>query len=251
MTAPRNITECLVGIASLSECDRKLLQTLEPERCHYPRNSVVFRQGDPSDQLLVVESGQSFTCRYLEDGRRQIIDIHFPGDVIGLDELSQPHHLSDLTTMTDASFLHYDKAEVITLFAWSPGLSLLLFQVVSRGQALLKERMVGLTRHCALQRVAHFLLEVRLRAFRGDIPGAQITVEDRVGYDTRLKPPTVLRIPHNVIADALGLSIVHVSRILAQLREKGLIGSSGHAITLVDLNGLKTVAGWHTADLAL
>ncbi len=261
MTLPGSITDCFILASSLSDRDGRLLDELVPERRQYPKNSLVFRQGGASDQLLVVEKGLSFTYRHLEDGSRQIIDIHFPGEIIGLDELSQPRHRSGLMTMTDAAFLDYDKVEVVRLFSRSPTLSRLLLDMVSRGQALLTERMVGLARHSALQRVAHFLLEVQYRVTRAKAPGivarapkaTEPSGKEYNGseHNGQLKPQNMLRIPQTVIADALGLSIVHVNRVLRQLRERGLIGSCGHGITLVDIEGLRDVAGWKPGDLWL
>jgi CRP/FNR family transcriptional regulator len=248
MTSQRSITNCLVGVSKLPPQDRALLNKLVPRRIRHSRNSVVFRQAERFNHLLVVEEGQSFTCRYLDDGSRQIIDIHFPGDIIGLDGLSQNEHRSELVAMTDSSFLLYDKADVVDLFAWSPALSRLLFDVVSQGQAILTERMVDMVRHSALQRVAAFLLEFQHRAYHGyrtNTPWGSPPAERQPGSSN------VFRIPHPIIADSLGVSIVHVSRVLAQLRERGLIGSCGHAITVLDPDGLRLVADWRSDHLRL
>lgn len=231
----------------LSEDERLLLTEIKPQRLHFKKDSVVFREEEPANYFLLVKEGICFNHRHLEDGRRQIMDLYFPGEVIALGELSRVCHVSGLTTFTDAVILAYDKADIKEKFSRTARLSRLCIELISREQAILTERLVGIARHSAKQRIAFFLLEVNQRlsptsniiqnqekaALSPDLPSASLGgLRNLVG------------IPQVLIADALGLSIVHVNRVLRQLREAGCINIGSQGIELLDVDALKVAAGW-------
>lgn len=251
MVSQAGLYACFKDADSLQEEERQQLVDLASERLTCARDDVILREGEPSNGLFVVEDGLCFTQRFLEDGTRQIIDIHFPGEIIGLDQLSQPHHRNGLAALTDAALVAYDKLSVMKLFTGSPALAHLLLNMVSHGQAILTERIVGLSRHGALRRVAHLLLEILYRGGYANPIGVRslkkLSEEESEQATRDLQSPLTFRIPQTVIADTLGLSFVHVSRVLRQLREKELISTHGHGITLIDVDGLKGIAGMDPA----
>jgi len=245
----RELINALAGnveyVADLSEPEQQILNEVEPQHLHFGRGDVVFREGEPSHFFLLVEQGVCFNHRHLEDGSRQIIDLFFPGEVVALGELSSSVHGSGLTTFSAATILAYDKQDIKERFSRSPALSRLFIELISQEQANLTERLVGVSRHSARQRVAHFLLEVYFRSSRA------------LGYRARAALPTcsvsqgngeaqvnLVSIPQVLIADALGLSVVHVNRVLRLFREEGLIRTQSHGIEILDLEGIKSVAGW-------
>lgn len=235
---------------TLKEHDRQQLAELASERLTCTKDNVILREGEPSNGIFVVAEGLCYTHRYLEDGTRQIVDIHFPGEIIGLDQLSQPRYLSGLHALTDVVLYVYDKLSVMQLFTASPALARLLLNMVSQGQAILTERIISLSRHGAQRRVAHLLLEILHRGGESNPLGhkqfRKVSVQEAELASGSLHPPLTFRIPQTVIADTLGLSFVHVSRVLRQLREKGLITTRGNGITLIDVDGLRAIAGMGT-----
>lgn len=234
--------------------DRELLIVNGLGRCssHYPKNSIVFREDEPSEHFYMVEEGVCFTHRHLENGSRQIIEIHFPGEIVALDELSRSDHGSGLTTLSDCVLTAYNKMEVTQVFCQSPVLSRLFINMISREHANLTERLVGLARYCARQRTAHFLLEIRHRIERSKRirqrgpRRASGKVQD-IREPTR-QAPNVVRLPQAVIADALGLSVVHVSRVLGQFRDEGYVDLSRPGITLIDTEALNGIAGLNSRN---
>ncbi|MGM0569836.1 Crp/Fnr family transcriptional regulator [Marinobacter sp.] len=238
---------CFEDADTLPPLDRQQLVELSSERLVCPKDEIILREGEPAHGLFVVERGLCYTQRFLEDGTRQIIDVHFPGEIIGLDQLSQPLHLSGLAAMTDTALFMYNKLSVMHLFTGSPALARLLLNMVSRGQAIMTERIVGLARHGALRRIAHFLLEILHRGGYANPIGVRalrkIPADQADQANRGLQSPLTFRIPHNVIADTLGLSIVHVSRVLRQLREQDMISTQNQGITLMDVDGLRDIAG--------
>lgn len=247
MVSHAGLYACFKHADTLGERERQRLVELESERLTRARDDVILREGEPAHGLLVVEEGLCYSQRILEDGTRQIIDIHFPGEIIGLDQLSQPQHLNGLTALTDTALFSYDRSSVMQLFTGSPTLARLLLNMVSHGQAILTERIVGLSRHGAIRRVAHFLLEILHRGGHANPIGVtslqKIPEHQANESGNALQSPLTFRIPQTVIADTLGLSFVHVSRVIRQLREKELISTRNNAITLMDVDGLRSIAG--------
>lgn len=234
-------------VSSLSDSDRLILNGLKPQKLQFDKNTVVFREGEPANHFLLVERGVCFSHRHLENGSRQIIDLYFPGEVVALGELSKFHHTSGLMTLSDTVLAAYDKTRITRNFSRSPVLSRLFIDMISQEQANLTDRLVGLTRYNARQRIAYFLLEIRFRANRARQlqPGLRRGVgAKRLIPKPALWPPNMVRIPQVLIADSLGLSIVHVNRVLRQLRQQGCIATCGQGIVLLDVEALEAIAEW-------
>lgn len=249
----RALVQALCGYvefgSSLSDEEQLLMNNLHPQRLEFDKNTVVFREGEPANHFLLVEKGICYTHRHLEDGTRQIIDFYFPREVIALGELSKTFHTAGLITQSETIIAAYDKDEITQEFSRSPELSRLFINMISEAQANLTERLVGLTRFSARQRMAHFLLEVDFRQKRADRAEARdfpCKLEPAVLFEKSRQSSGVVKIPQVMIADSLGLSIVHVNRILRQLREENCIATHGHGIELLDIATLRKIAGWAT-----
>jgi len=246
---PRELVKAVVGniecVSDLSEEEEALLNEIKPQHQGFKEGSVIFREGEPSNHFLLVKAGICYNHRHLEDGRRQIIDLFFPGEVVALGELSCVVHASGLTAYSDCDLLAYDKAVVKDRLSGSPTLSRLFIELISKEQVNLTNRLVGAARHSARQRVAHFLVEVQYRYRRGEAHTSP-PMAQAAGAETRPAPKCVplVGIPQILIADALGLSVVHVNRVFRQFRDEGLIRRDGQGGELADLEGLKIAAGW-------
>lgn len=247
----RALIQALCGYAefgsSLSKVEQLLINNLHPQMLEFDKNTVVFREGEPANRFLLVKKGICFTHRHLEDGSRQIIDFYFPREIVSLGELSKAHHTAGLMTLSETVLAAYDKDEITQEFSGSPELSRLFINMISEAQANLTERLIGLTRYPARQRMASFLLEVDSRQRRADDPGGRdLPGKDREAaqLETLSRSSSLVKIPQMMIADSLGLSIVHVNRILRQLREEDCIATRGHGIELLNMAALKEIARW-------
>ena len=207
------------------------------------KDEVLFTEGCAADHVYVVKSGLCFSYRNLEDGRRQIIDLAFPGDFAGLEALTQSSFVSGFAALTAAQLVAYPVADFTERCYAEPALSRTLVECIAREQSILTKRLVGVAHTSASQRIAHFLLEVRVRALTS-LKLQPLKNGDACHF---LAPDTGdfhLKLPQAVIADTLGLSIVHVSRTLSKLKEEGLIDQSSTGMRYRDLEGLKTIAVW-------
>lgn len=204
---------------------------------------VLFSEGDEVEHVYVVRSGLCYRYRYLKDGRRQIVDLTFPGDFIGLEALTQATFVSSLTALTPARVTAYSVKEFIQRCHADPPLVRMLLEWMARGHSILTKRLVGGAHGSASQRIAHLLLEIRLRALYS-IQLTPIEKDAETPFLGADENELNLKIPQAIIADTLGLSIVHVSRTLASLREEGLIEQSATGLRYRNLEGLKDLALW-------
>lgn len=202
-----------------------------------------YRERDSAENVYIVRHGLCFSYRYSEEGRRQIIDLAFPGDFLGLEALTQEHFVSSVSALTRAELVAYPVGDFTRQCYAKPALSRVLVECIAREQAVLTKRLVGVAHSPASQRIAHFLLEVRVRALRSASLHPMYT-DERDRSLVTASGDFRIRLPQAMVADILGLSIVHVSRIMTRLKEGGLIKEASTGIHYCDLDGLKGVAMW-------
>jgi CRP-like cAMP-binding protein len=172
--------------------------------------------GGPAPRTAIILSGWACETRILLDGRRQIFSFLTPGDVIEILPRSRQglHATLALTRLdiVDADAMIRDEAKL-----GCPGLALEIQRAKRRRQDRLFDHVVRLGRQTAYERVVHILLELHERL-------------DAVG----LAKAGSFRVPltQEHLADALGLSLVHVNRTIQQLRANGLIEIRSGTVTL-------------------
>lgn len=215
--------------AELEPEDEELIASLEKSPRSVSAETVVCREGDTAKAFYTVMRGWLYSYRDLADGTRQVLDIYVPGDVIGLREFAFSNRLTGVVALTDAEICEFPKSRMAEVFNHSMLLSSLIFAIAAREQAVLLERLVNLGRRSALQKVAHFSLEMFARLKRTNIY-----------TDNQFRMP----LPQHVLGDALGLSAVHVSRTFSELKEEGLMVRQGSTILIPDFERLKEFAGF-------
>ena len=161
-------------------------------------------------------SPSGWVCSYKmqPDGTRQIVDFQVPGDFLGLRSVllrTSDHSFEPIVTIEAAEVL---KSDLLAAFAQTPRLAMAILWAVSRDEAMVVEHLVGIGRREADARMAHFLLELGSRL-------ALVGIGGKEGYECPLT--------QYHLADTLGLSAVHVNRVLRQLRESGRGDLSGRA----------------------
>lgn len=224
----------LERLGPLSDAERGVLEALPLDVRRVGAGRDLVREGDRPSNCLVLLEGFAHRYRALEDGRRQIMAFHVAGDMPDLTSLltrRMDHGIAALTPVLVAPVPH------ATVLEWTerhPRLGRLLWQDTLLDGAIFREWVVNVGRRTAYQRVAHLLCELvtRLRALglardHGcDLPVTQVE-----------------------LADATGLSPVHVNRVLQELRGDGLIEPRGRVLVALDWEGLKRAGGFDPAYL--
>ncbi|MGT2485083.1 Crp/Fnr family transcriptional regulator [Methylobacterium oryzae CBMB20] len=202
----------LDSIARLTDPDREALLDLPHTVRNLPARHDIVRFGDrPSHSCLVL---QGWVYRYaaLSEGGRQILSFYIAGDLPDLQSLHlhrMDHNLATLTSCVVALIAHEDLRQVLLS---NPGLAATLWRDSLIDSAHYRERITSLGRRQALGRVAHLFCELYLR-------------QKAVGLARGLSCPLAPK--QSELADALGLTSVHLNRVLRTLRGQGLVTLSG------------------------
>lgn len=160
------------------------------------------------------------------DGLRQITAIHIPGDMANLHSVVQPQATSALQALSVATILRVPHEAVRAATARFPAIAEALWRDCMVDSALLSKWVVNVGRRDARSRIAHLLCEMA----------------------TRLEPQTerssftfAFAVTQFQLADAAGLTGVHVNRVLRSLREQGLADVRGREVRVLDWRGLAAV----------
>jgi CRP-like cAMP-binding protein len=185
--------------------------------------------GEHKEEGYVVLDGWAARYKSLPDGRRQILSFLAPGDILGLFAVVSPYATTGVVCISNVTVAHFQPSAMIELLGGAPRLGAALAWVAAREQEILGEHLVSVGRRTARERVAHLFLELwaRLRV-RGLVNGQRIVVP----------------LTQTVIADTLGLSVVHVNRTLKQLAREGLLEVDRERAVIHDLTRLQALAGF-------
>jgi CRP-like cAMP-binding protein len=227
----------LTQFSDFSEEDRRLINELTSERQkHYNAREDIIREGEHSDDIHVVLIG--LACRYkiLENGSRQIMAFLVPGDpcdseIFILDEMD--HSIGTLAPSLVAS-VSGDRMKELLLNR--PSIALAFWWNTLQDEGVLRERIIDEGRRDAYARIGFLIYEifVRMRAV-GEVD------------DKKFEFP----VTQVDLADATGLTPVHVNRMLKQLREENLLAIEGKTWTVLDPEGLRKAAHYEASYLHL
>ena len=198
----------LSAFVQLSEIELAVLSNLHMRRRSCIAGRDLVHQGQSGQSAYILASGWVCSYKVLADGTRQIVDFQIPGDFLGLRSVlfrTADHNIEPVTTVEVSEVLASD---LMVAFVSTPRLATAVLWAASRDEAMVVEHLVSIGRRDALERTAHFLLELGARL-------KLVGLATKAGYACPLS--------QYMLGDALGLSAVHVNRVLRQLREDGLL----------------------------
>lgn len=196
----------------------------------------IVREGDrPTESSLLLDG---FAARYkiVSNGRRQISALHVAGDFIDLHSFllkTMDHGVLALTTCRIAHVPHTTLEKITDEY---PHLTRMLWLNTLIDGAIHREWLTAMGRLSATAHMAHLICELFLR----------LKAVGRTEGDTIQLPITQAE-----LGDTLGLSTVHVNRVLQELRKEGLIRFQGDALTILDWERLKKVGEFTSTYLSL
>jgi CRP-like cAMP-binding protein len=235
--APRPIDPVLRrlrALATLSDSDQDLIRNLSERRERHVSGEELIAEGQIARRPRFVVSGWACRQRVLPDGRRQIFGFALPGDGLGICAKPAPPALCSVVALTALETVDAEPVTEAAQDGHSPALARALGAAEILEETLLLDHMVRLGRQTAYERVAHFLLELQTRL---EIAG--------LGDMQRFPLP----LTQEILADALGLSIVHVNRTLQQLRRERLIELRSGVAILLQRDLLATIADYRPAGV--
>ncbi len=233
-TAQSPLTRKLGNFVALSDGELEVLASLHRRRRSFVAGRDLVHQGQTHQAAYILAEGWVCSYKLLRDGTRQIVDFQIPGDFLGLRSVlfrTADHNVEPVTAVEASEVLESDLLQV---FATTPRLATAVLWAASRDEAMVVEHLVGIGRRNALERTAHFLLEL----------SARLTLVGRGTRDGFACP-----LSQYMLADALGLSSVHINRVLRVLREDALLTFQKGHVTIHDFDGLVDLADFDRSYL--
>lgn len=184
-------------------------------------------RGNGKDQVIFVAVGSTKLVAHASQGREQIVAFHFAGDLVLVP--ARGAHSYSLCALQDCELIYFPADRFFKLARHESGMTEEVLERSMRALARCREKTISLGRKTAQERLASFLVTM---AERFGVP--------RDAKDCELDLPMSRR----DIADSLGLTIETVSRQLGELREAGLVETSGRSkVRLRNLPKLNLCAG--------
>jgi CRP/FNR family transcriptional regulator len=212
---------------SLRLGDVALLRAMSGKLATFAAGRQIKVTGDRGNLVYRVRTGWLARTRNLSDGRRQIVTICLPGDLAGVESLflaRQPDSIECLSQVTvnviDVPALR-QLVESNAAVAWR-----VMYQLV-QNELRLYDSVTGLGRGSAEERIAFMLLDFHKRLHR-----VELCPRDTFGFP----------MSQQEIGDYLGLTVVHVNRMLRRLREAGSATVRNGVVVIHDISGLRDMA---------
>ncbi|HFQ13626.1 MAG TPA: fumarate/nitrate reduction transcriptional regulator Fnr [Gammaproteobacteria bacterium] len=216
----------------LAEGDLDKLDRIIKRRRPVEKGEYLYRIGDPFTSLYAVRSGSLKTYTSTRDGRDQIISLHLPGELMGLDAIGKDQHTCSAMALETTSVceLPYERLESLSLEI--PGLQHHLLSLMSEEIRHDQCHMTVLARLPVDSRLASFLINLSERYRARGFSAVEFN----------------LSMSRNDIANLLGMAVETVSRLFTQFQEQGLLEVERKHIKILDYDSLQAMHN-HCGDL--
>lgn len=205
-------TECplrrLELFAPASRDELELLQDLKLAEQVMPAGADLILEHADNTPLYTLLSGWAIRYKTLDDGRRQILAILMPGDFVGLQQRMTDAASHGVQALTEVRLCRFARDTLWRLHRDLPTLGYGITWLSANDHALVDDNLLNVGRRTALERTAALLLSLHVRALAHEPDGCAIGVH--------------YPLTRQHVADALGLSLVHVHRTMRELRARGL-----------------------------
>ena len=198
--------------------------------------TYIVREGDRAEECCVLLSGFVYRHKVVADGARQILSVHFDGDVIDLQNSLLRRADHSIQALTRAQVALVPRQAILDLCERRPAIAHALWVETLVDASISREWIANVGRRSARQRIAHLLCELALR-------------QESIGLCRR--PSCLWPMTQEQVGDATGLTSVHVNRILQGLRADRLISTAKRTVTILDRTDLQDEGDFDPAYLHL
>lgn len=219
----------LNSLADLSAADVAALEKVTANPREYQPRQDVIREGDETGPMFVVLEG--WACRYkiLPNGSRQIMAFLMPGDACDLHNrllVQMDHSIQAITKAIIATVARDDMERLVDKHR---NIARAMYSAQLVDQGIMRAWIVSMGRRNSTERVAHLMCELYLRAHT-------LGLNDGDAF--------ALPISQLVLADALGMTAVHINRVLKELRLAGTMALNRGSVCILDPVKLVQIAGF-------
>jgi CRP-like cAMP-binding protein len=199
----------------------------------YARGETIVEAGDRASHLHLISTGWAARSIALKDGSRQITDFLLAGDFCDLSSLA-PGPSDHVVALTAVTAVLIDRRALLTAMEAHPRLTVAIMNLAFAEQTILRAWLVCFGLRDRLRHIAHLLSELHERLRRVGLAG-----------DDSFEAPLTQRI----LADATGMSTVHINRTLQALRLEGAIAWRRQRLEILKPQRLREIADFDPAYL--
>lgn len=221
---------------TLSDRDRDAVAALPLVERELAATAYIVREGERPSRCVFLLSGFTYRQKLTSDGARQIVSLHIPHDFIDLQNLFLNESDHNVQALTRATIAEIDVSTLREVVLAHPAIAAAMWIEALVEASIFREWIVNVGRRNAHERVGHLLCEFALR-----LESAGIATER--DYE--------LPMTQEQLGDAVGLTPVHVNRVLKTLASRGLIGRDRRQIRILNWQGLRGASDFNDRYLHL
>ena len=225
----------------VSAAEEDALRMAAAETVSFRRGKTIIRAKTELSQSTLLVRGLVYSLRAFPDGRSQAVQFAVPGDFIDLHSLLMKSVDHDLVAITDCEIVHFPHVALIEITREHDHLTRLLWLSTVLDGAIEREMITSLGVRSAISRLAHLFCELQVRLEAVGL--AKPCAEAACSYDLSLN--------QEQLSDVLGMTSVHMNRMLKELRERNLLSFRGHIVEISDWRGLVALAEFDPFYLGL
>lgn len=224
----------LERLAPLAGTSRRALLDLPIRTEEVPAGRLLVREGDVPEECCILLQGYACRHKSTRNGGRQIVSFHMAGDILDLQHLKLPRADHSVEAITAADIGWIPMQAMNRLIREEPAVADALWRDSLIDASIFREWVLNVGRRDARARIAHMLCEFAARREASGLGSPE-------GFD--------LPMSQEKVADATGMTSVHVNRILRAMCEEGALVRKGRRIRISDWSRLQQIADFNQAYL--
>ena len=225
----------LLQHVDLSHDDLRSLNAIIDGEVSIPRRRDLIVDGYEYRKLSFVKEGYAVRYKLLRNGKRQILNVVLPGDIVGIPASFLDRAAYSVTAITDVTMNVCALDAYVQLCYRRPQFGLALSWIAVREATTYAEHIIDVGRRTPVERLSHFLLELHARLQAVGLAG-------KAGF--------ALPFSQEVMADVLGMSLPHLNRMMQRLRSEKLIAGNERQIEFLEPGAMQTLAQYQPQELA-
>ncbi|MGY4568535.1 Crp/Fnr family transcriptional regulator [Bradyrhizobium sp. USDA 3256] len=220
----------------LDSQDIRAIERLPIREQQLPAQKIIVADGSRTRESCLLAEGFAFRAKVTPDGKRQVLSLHVPGEIPDLQSLHLNVMDHDFSTLTPCTLGFIPHEATKSLSRERPNIAAALWRETLIDASIFREWIVNVGRRSAVERMAHLFAEMHRR----------LKVIGRTSDGSFAFPIT-----QSDLGDCLGLSTVHVNRVLQELRESNIMQVERSQYRILDHGRLEELAGFDPTYLHL
>lgn len=229
---------CYDGVSAEEE---EALRAAASDKASFRRGKTIIRARTELNQSTLLIKGLVHSFRAMADGRRQAVQLAVPGDFIDLHSLLMKSVDHELVAMSDCQVVRFPHERLVEITRKHDHLTRVLWLSTVIDGAIERETITSLGVRPAVGRLAHLFCELQVRL---EVVGlASACTGPSCSYDLSLN--------QEELSDVLGMTAVHMNRMLKELRRRELLSFRGQIVEITNWDGLVALAEFDPFYLGL